>query len=81
MVMISDERSVSDRLAEHGVAHEPGGNGRRHISYSGKPLGLMSAEEAVNLLSILDRQKRLIIENMAQKYSHPVPASIIWERK
>jgi hypothetical protein len=52
--MQTPEKTVSKRLEVHGIKHQPGDNGRRYISSLYGPLGLMSAEEACNLLDMLE---------------------------
>lgn len=48
------DKTISDRLTARGLAHQPGENGRRYVSGPSGPLGLMSAEEVVNLLALLE---------------------------
>lgn len=48
------ESSISDQLADWGVEHEPGSDQRRVIRWHGKSLGMMDAEQASNLLELLE---------------------------
>lgn len=55
--MTSDQYSddsISDRLARHGITHEPGSFNRRFLRCEHGPLGMMDAAEAGNLLRLLD---------------------------
>ena len=54
------EQTVSDLLAALGLVHQPGDNGRRYLSGPTGPLGLMSAEEAVNLLDLMSKNSCLM---------------------
>lgn len=47
------EKSISEQLSSYGITHEPSIDGRRYIRCALGSLGLMSADEAVNLLDLL----------------------------
>ena len=52
--MPREDMSISDRLADWGVEHERGSDQRRVVRWQGKSLGMMDAEQASNLLDLLD---------------------------
>jgi hypothetical protein len=49
-----DDRTISERLIALGVTHTSGTDQRRALSCLGIPIGMATAEEAVNLLNMLD---------------------------
>jgi hypothetical protein len=52
--MSREDQSISDRLADWGVDHEAGSDQPRVVRWHGKSLGMMDAEQASNLLALLD---------------------------
>jgi hypothetical protein len=52
---MATDLTISERLALHGVTHEPGdGNGRRYLKHNGRSIGTAHASEAVALIELLD---------------------------
>ena len=57
MASDTDTRSISDRLAAFGITHQPGEHGRRYLSSPHGSLGLADAQEACNLLALLESRQ------------------------
>lgn len=49
----ADGQSISDMLAEFGIRHEPGPNGKRYLFTDRGCIGQADAGEAINLVAVI----------------------------